>query len=76
MTTHSLLDFTISFFEEMRIHTYFTDAPYTWMDQYDLGLRSTLLKKQDCLAATFPELDENFHTQNHVYIIRDLFQCY
>lgn len=76
MTVQNLIDFSRSFFEEMRIHTYFLDAPYQWTETYDLGLRSALLREADCLAATFPEPEKDFHRQNHVYIIRDLFQCY
>lgn len=76
MNQAELLDITKNFFEEMRIHTHLIDAPYDWRDEYDLGLRHTLLKESFQTASTFFQPESNFHAKKQVYFITDLFSCH
>lgn len=76
MNQKELLDFVMNFFEEMRIHARITHEPYKWDDSYDLGLRSTLLKKTADIRSTFFHAEENPPEKNQVYLIIDLFSCH
>lgn len=70
-----LLNFTRSFLEDQRIHTYILKDNFEWDNQYDLGLRDTLMKKSDHPACTFPELPSDYKQTNNIYLIQDLFKC-
>ena len=42
-----LIDFTRKLFSELRIPTHTVTLPFQWDDQFDLGLRKTLVKDPD-----------------------------
>lgn len=75
MNQTELLDLARNFFEEMRIPTHFLDAPYEWRDEYDLGLRRSILKENFHTASAFFQPETDFHSKNQIYVITDLFHC-
>lgn len=56
-----LLNFTKSLLDDIRIHTYDLALPFHWEDNYDLGLRKTLIgSSYEAFKDTFLDLDTFF----------------
>lgn len=71
-----LIDFTRKLFSELRIPTHTVTLPFQWDDQFDLGLRKTLVKDpSNILKDTFLDFDNLFDDKVEIIFGEDLFTC-
>lgn len=72
-----LLNFTKSLLDDIRIHTYDLALPFHWEDNYDLGLRKTLIgSSYEAFKDTFLDLDTFFQGPPTIALGQDSFDCY
>ena len=71
-----LIDFTRKLFSELRIPAHTLTLPFQWDDQFDLGLRKTLVKDpSNILKDTFLDFDNLFGDKVEIIFGEDLFTC-
>lgn len=74
---NALIDFTRKLFSELRIPTHTVSLPFQWDDQFDLGLRKTLVKNPGSIFKdTFVDFNSLYKDTVDLIFGEDLFGCY
>ncbi|MCR5546003.1 MAG: AraC family transcriptional regulator [Lachnospiraceae bacterium] len=73
--SENFLDFTISFFNKINLHTLMISITKPIPEEADLGLRKEISKEIPISILDFNDIDPYFHQHHIIYICTDQFLC-